>query len=135
MPIKTPNEISAAYYQFVDEFTQSDFEDEKLLGKFYTDFDIAGSMMRLLSKSYVRDAFSSELRIIDPFCGDGRLIISLLSELQDSDKLSSNHLFISVWDIDANAVDKAKSDIAQFCESAGLKYELDARQADAFVEY
>ena len=37
MPIKTPNEISAAYYQFVDEFTQSDFEDEKLLGKFYTD--------------------------------------------------------------------------------------------------
>lgn len=91
MPIKTPNEISAAYYQFVDEFTQSDFEDEKLLGKFYTDFDIAGSMMRLLSKSYVRDAFSSELRIIDPFCGDGRLIISLLSELQDSDKLSSNH--------------------------------------------
>ena len=47
MSIKTPNEISEAYYQFVDEFTQSDFEDEKLLGKFYTDYDIAGSMMRL----------------------------------------------------------------------------------------
>lgn len=77
MPIKTPNEISAAYYQFVDEFTQSDFEDEKLLGKFYTDYDIAGSMMRLLSKRYVCDTFSSELHIIDPFCGDGRLIISL----------------------------------------------------------
>ena len=76
MPIKTPNEISAAYYQFVDEFTQSDFEDEKLLGKFYTDYDIAGSMMRLLSKRYVCDTFSSELRIIDPFCGDGRLIIT-----------------------------------------------------------
>ena len=135
MPIKTPNEISAAYYQFVDEFTQSDFEDEKLLGKFYTDYDIAGSMMRLLSKRYVCDTFSSELHIIDPFCGDGRLIISLLTELRDSGKLLSNHLFISIWDIDANAVDKAKSDIAQFCESAGLKYELDARQADAFVEY
>lgn len=127
MPIKTPNEISAAYYQFVDEFTQSDFEDEKLLGKFYTDYDIAGSMMRLLSKRYVCDTFSSELHIIDPFCGDGRLIISLLTELRDSGKLLSNHLFISIWDIDANAVDKAKSDIAQFCESAGLKYELDYR--------
>ena len=88
MPIKTPNEISAAYYQFVDEFTQSDFEDEKLLGKFYTDYDIAGSMMRLVSNRYVCDTFSSELRIIDPFCGDGRLIISLISELQDSGKLS-----------------------------------------------
>ena len=91
--------------------------------------------MSLISKCYVCDTFFSELRIIDPFCGDGRLIISLLSELQDSGKLSSKHLFISIWDIDTNAVDKAKSDIAQFCESAGLKYELDARQADAFVEY
>lgn len=135
MPIKTPHEISAAYYQFVDEFTQSDFEDEKLLGKFYTDYDIAGSMMRLLSKHYVYDTLSSELRIIDPFCGDGRLIISLLSELRVSGKLSSNRLFISIWDIDANAVNTAKSDITQFCKSAGLKYELDARQADAFVEY
>lgn len=114
MPIKIPHEISSDYYQFVDEFTQSDFEDEKLLGKFYTDYDIAGSMMRLLSKRYVCDTFSSELRIIDPFCGDGRLIISLLSELQDSGKLSSKRLSISIWDIDANAVDKAKSDIAQF---------------------
>ena len=88
MPIKTPHEISSDYYQFVDEFTQSDFEDEKLLGKFYTDYDIAGSMMSLLSKRYVCDTFSSELRIIDPFCGDGRLIISLLSELQGSGKRS-----------------------------------------------
>ena len=47
MPIKTPHEISKDYYQFVDEFTQSDFEDEKILGKFYTDYDIAGSMMRM----------------------------------------------------------------------------------------
>lgn len=135
MPIKTPHEISSDYYQFVNEFTQSDFENEKLLGKFYTDFDIAGSMMRILSQHYVSDTFSSELRIIDPFCGDGRLIISLISELQDSGKLSSNCLFISIWDIDANAVDTAKSDIAQFCEAIGLKYEIDARQADAFVEY
>ena len=35
MPIKTPHEISKDYYQFVDEFTQSDFEDEKLVGKEY----------------------------------------------------------------------------------------------------
>ena len=46
MPFKTSHEISADYYQFVDEFTQSDFEDEKLLGKFYTDYDIAGRKKR-----------------------------------------------------------------------------------------
>ena len=135
MPIKTPLEISTDYYQFVDEFTQSDFEDEKLLGKFYTDYDIAQSMMRMLSQRYVYDTFASELRIIDPFCGDGRLIVSLLAELQKSGKLSSKRLYISIWDIDANAVNIAKSEIEQFCEFAGLKYELDARRVDAFVGY
>lgn len=132
--MKTPHEISADYYQFVDKFTQTAFEDEKLLGKFYTDYGIAESMVQTLSQYYVCDTFSSELRIIDPFCGDGRLILSLLSELQKSGKLLSNRLFISIWDIDAKAVNTAKSEIAQFCKSAKLKYNLDARQADAFVE-
>ena len=40
--IKTPHELSEEYYQFVDEFTQTDFEDEKLLGKFYTGARDAG---------------------------------------------------------------------------------------------
>lgn len=132
---KAPHELSEEYYQFVDAFTQTDFEDEKILGKFYTDSDIAASMMRVLSQYYVYDTFSSELRIIDPFCGDGRLIISLLSELRKAKRILSKRLLISIWDIDINAVNTAKCEIAQFCESAGLKYELDARQADAFVEY
>lgn len=46
MAIKTPHEISEDYYQFVNKFTQSDFEDEKLLGKFYTNYDIAGRSSR-----------------------------------------------------------------------------------------
>lgn len=75
---KAPHELSEEYYQFVDAFTQTDFEDEKILGKFYTDSDIAASMMRVLSQYYVYDTFSSELRIIDPFCGDGRLISDIL---------------------------------------------------------
>ncbi len=91
--------------------------------------------MQLLSQCYVCDTFSSELRIIDPFCGDGRLIISLLSELGKSGKLSSNRLFISAWDIDGSSVNTAKSEIAQFCKTAGLKFEIDARQVDSFVEY
>ncbi len=132
---KAPHELSEEYYQFVDAFTQTAFEDEKILGKFYTDIDIATSMMQVLSQHYVYDDFSSELRIIDPFCGDGRLIVSLLSELRKTKRLLSKRLIISIWDIDVDAVNTAKCEIAQFCESAGLKYELDAHQTDAFVEY
>ena len=41
MLLKAPRELSKEYYQFVDGFTKTDCEDEKLLGKFYTDYDIA----------------------------------------------------------------------------------------------
>ena len=134
MTNKAPREISEEYYQFVDSFTQTDFEEEKLFGKFYTNFDVAESMMQVLSRRYVCDDTSAELRIIDPFCGDGRLITALLSELQRSEKLSSKRLFISIWDIDASAVNTAKGEIARFCKSAGMDYEIDARRTDTFVE-
>ena len=81
MLTKTPQEISREYYQFAENFIQTDFEDEKFLGKFYTDYDIANKMMQILCKNYILNPFSSDIRIIDPFCGDGRLIISLLAEL------------------------------------------------------
>ena len=135
MEVKAPNEISKEYYQFVDEFTQTSFENEKILGKFYTDVGIATSMMQILCQHYVCNTFSSELRIIDPFCGDGRLIISLLSELLEKQQLRFTKLFISIWDVDEVAVSKAKYTIIKFCKQHNLKCEIDACQADAFVKY
>lgn len=132
---QTPHELSQEYYQFVNGFTQSDFESEKLLGKFYTDFDVAGNMVEALLNSYTFDRFTSSISIIDPFCGDGRLVIELLSHLFCRINQMKWHLVISVWDIDAVAVEKAKSTILTFCEEKGLLCEIDARIADAFVEY
>ena len=131
---KDPQKLSKKYYRFVDAFTRTDFEKDKILGRFYTDFDIAARMMQVLSQHCVWGTVPSELHMIDPFCGDGRLMISLLSELQKSGKLPCGRLVISVWDIDANAVDTAKREIARFCEAAGLICEIDARQEDTFIE-
>nr|WP_325216991.1 N-6 DNA methylase [uncultured Oscillibacter sp.] len=135
MLLKTPRELSKEYYQFVDGFTKTDFEDEKLLGKFYTDYGIAKSMIQILCQHYIFNPFSSQIRIIDPFCGDGRLVLTLLSELMKKDGFSHRSLFISIWDIDDSAVKAAEADIAAFCENMRLKYQIDSRKADAFVEY
>ena len=135
MLLKTPRELSKEYYQFVDGFTKTDFEDEKLLGKFYTDYDIAKGMIQILCQHYIFNPFSSQIRIIDPFCGDGRLVLTLLSELMKKDGFSHRSLFISIWDIDDSAVKVAEADIVAFCENMGLKYQIDSRKADAFVEY
>ncbi len=132
---KTPSDISREYYQFVDEFTKTDFEDEKILGKFYTDYGISVSMMKVIGQNHKADPFSSGIRIIDPFCGDGRLIITLLTELLNQNLIQRQSLFISVWDIDRNAVETATGEIEQLCQKYYLNYTIDAQIADAFVKY
>ena len=54
---KSPDELSRDYYQFVSEFTQTEFEDEKILGKFYTDIDITQNMIQLLTANYCSGSF------------------------------------------------------------------------------
>ena len=135
MPAKTSRERSEEYYQFIEKFAQTDYEREKLLGKFYTDYDIARSMMQVLCKCCTYGSLPLEIRIIDPFCGDGRLILSLLDELLKKGMISHKKVFISIWDIDDNAVKAAESKITDFCNISQLEFQIDARKADAFIEY
>lgn len=132
---KTPSELSKEYYQFVDGFTQSDFENEKILGQFYTDYDVAAGMEEEIADLFSVDPFTDAICIIDPFCGDGRLVVGLLSKLQEKKKLERKHIKVSIWDIDTSAVEKAKTDLLSFCDNNKLSIDIDARTADAFVEY
>ena len=132
---KTPYELSREYYHFVNNFIETDFEDEKILGKFYTDSVIAESMIQIIGNNLKKDRFVSTIRIIDPFCGDGRLIIKLLSELLRIRVLANNDIFVSVWDIDNKAVRIAEKEIRLFCKKNNILCKIDARVVDAFVEY
>lgn len=51
------------------------------------------------------------------------------------DVFSCKGLFMSVWDINDRAIKAVEADITTFCENMGLKYQIDSRKADAFVEY
>ncbi len=135
MQNKTPSELSREYYQFVNRFTQTSFEDEKLLGKFYTNYAIAESMVQTLVDNYIVDTFSSTIRIIDPFCGDGRLVVLLLAELYKRSISFNKKISITIWDIDCHAVEEAKHNIKVFCQENRLEYNIAASVADAFVEY
>lgn len=116
-------------------FTQTDFEDQKLLGKFYTDFKIAESIAEAIKENYIIDAFARDIKIIDPFCGDGRLIVALLSRLLATDLFSKRNIQISIWDIDPAAVKSASECVRSFCLKNDICCNLDAKVADAFVEY
>ncbi len=130
-----PIELSREYYKFIDAFSQTEYEDEKLLGKFYTDYSVADNMIDIVLENIEWEEYRKGIKVIDPFCGDGRLILSLLTSMKKRNLLNGITIYISIWDIDSNAVNYAKGIISTYCNDNGIIFELEARVSDAFVSY
>jgi len=128
---ETINSISSNYYSFVNRFSRSKYEDEKMLGKFYTNQFVCSS----LSASVVlalKQVHKKQICIIDPFCGDGRLVVSLMEEISKDSQLRSLSFSLFLWDIDNEAVTQAQANVSTFVGRAGLKASIIAEMHDAF---
>lgn len=125
--------FSNHYYKFIDDFAKTDYESSKLLGKFYTDFKVADEMIERVISAINSLNKNDVVNIIDPFCGDGRLIISLLKKLNNMNISQKYHIVI--WDVDNIALQQAKQSIMDFLNKTSLVYELTAEVTDAFVAY
>ena len=126
---------SEEYYHFIDSFSKTDFESEKLLGKFYTDYDTADDMCAEVV-SYLTDNHTQKnIKIIDPFCGDGRLITKLISRLSLEKNFDDTFLSITMWDIDKSAVQKAEENIHKCCIERTINCAVTSKVTDAFIEY
>lgn len=135
MQIEAAFSLSEEYYKFMSDFAQTSFEDDKLLGKFYTDFTVAKRMVETIVENVKLDVFSRDIKLIDPFCGDGRLISETIIQLIQKDIIHGRKLYISLWDIDEVAVNVAKQNVEEICNAYQLSYEIDAKKYDAFVGY
>lgn len=130
-----PIELSQKYYSFISTFSRTEYEDEKLLGKFYTDNTVADNMINTILENIEWKEYSNTIKVVDPFCGDGRLILMLLKRMQKQILFYGITVYISIWDIDSNAVNRAKEIISTYCKNIGIGFEIDARVLDAFVTY
>lgn len=125
--------FSNQYYEFVEKLVKNDFEDSKVLGKFYTDTTVAGRMVEeLLSKFKCRKEI---IRIIDPFCGDGRLVAVLLSHINLHEEYRDKDIQVVLWDIDQVAVEVARDNLDKIKNSLSLNVVIEAAKTDAFVDY
>lgn len=130
-----PDEISKKYYNFINNIVKTDFESEKVLGKYYTDLHMARHMVNIICSNLNINSIPECISIIDPFCGDGRLILMLLDKLRNNNLLSNKSVLISAWDIDEVALQKAKNTIIAFCNENKISAKMDFRITDAFVSY
>lgn len=103
---------------------------QRLTGRFYTHERVG----RAIAHDIVchMDSHLDELSIIDPFCGDGRLVCWLLEELAKKNQLPSNRLKVSVWDCDSHAVTSAVESLQAL--QLPVSIEIDSRVVDSFTE-
>ena len=127
--------FSNQYYEFVDGFAKSGFDNKKILGKFYTDENIAKRMIsEMLDKCQhliIRDC----IRIIDPFAGDGRLIKLFLEEIDKRQLFENRNLKVFLWDIDSEALEKAKKSLVELSKKISISIDFIFNKTDAFVVY
>lgn len=104
----------------------------RAMGRFYTPETLAEQ----LSHAVVEAAphfFDREIRVIDPFCGDGRLVVALLRDAVNSHSFRNGHFFVTLWDTDEAAVAEAKGKIKALARSKKLNVKVDARAHDSFL--
>ena len=124
--------FSKQYYDFVDRFVQSDFEDKKILGKFYTnEFVVKNLVQDILD---INQTKKEEISIIDPFAGDGRMIIRFLEELSKRQS-PIKKVSVEIWDIDKKAVSLALREIEEISKRLPYIVEVQEKVTDAFIEY
>jgi Alw26I/Eco31I/Esp3I family type II restriction m6 adenine DNA methyltransferase len=104
--------------------------DERSSGKFYTPKEIALPLIKQIFDSYdVKD--HSTVSIIDPFCGDGRLIKWVIEYLSNRDI----NLEVHLWDYDKYALDIAEKDILSLRKSCKNGFKFTTKKVDSFEEF
>lgn len=121
------------YYAFLKKrFSSNENNYSKLTGRFYTNKFIYTEMTETILSSLV---VALELRVIDPFCGDGRLVIHFIEEFLKSEKASeTKKIYVSLWDIDEDAVEQAKSGIMSIADkNTDISFLIDASVGDSLI--
>ncbi len=104
---------------------------KKSTGKFYTPIEIGKPLAKSVLKHFSLPKKTS-ISVIDPFCGDGRLVIWLLEALKEQNLC---HLNITLWDYDEFAVNQAKENVKKVADKFGLSFSVNSKRVDTFTEF
>ena len=124
-------EVSRDYREFmVGAFADTTRSRSKAIGQFLTPQPIFESMVKEAISALPRRAYPL-IRIIDPFCGDGRLLVAFLNELKASN-IEVGKVELFAWDIDQNILEIASESIAKASVETAFQISAQIELRDAF---
>lgn len=100
-------------------------------GRFYTHELIGRHLAEAVSSGF-RIGAKPAVSLVDPFCGDGRLLRWLLEALARKSNAKKTQWHIDLWDNDPVAVRKAEREVAETGARLGLKVAISAFRGDSF---
>ncbi|MFH2231693.1 MAG: Alw26I/Eco31I/Esp3I family type II restriction adenine-specific DNA-methyltransferase [Patescibacteria group bacterium] len=122
------------HVEIAEEFS-SQFQGKNLAqknsGKFYTPEAIAMPLLKQALAASKLHLKKEKIRIIDPFCGDGRLLRWILPLIQNLNSVLEVHL----WDYDEDAVAGAEAQIKVLGAKLNINFSLHPKKVDAFSEF
>lgn len=104
----------------------------RITGRFYTPALIADHLVRAVAEQ-LQGCTATKIRLIDPFCGDGRLVVAFLEQVTKMG-LTNKAWQISLWDCDSTALDTAQRLVQERIFSLGLNAKLVVVDCDTFEE-
>jgi Alw26I/Eco31I/Esp3I family type II restriction m6 adenine DNA methyltransferase len=104
----------------------------KTTGKFYTPKFIGERLVDTVLTLASRLQSDRKISIIDPFCGDGRLISWFLERASIYPEFLNRVWQIEIWDFDYEAVIQAEESIKKIAGSIGIEFTLSSSVHDSF---
>lgn len=104
---------------------------DRAAGRFYTPPLIGQRLARAALRASTTTG--QPIKVVDPFCGDGRLISWLLQSHAESSNGAIAPWSIDLWDSDPDAVYDAKQRVAEAARQAGVKATVTALVVDSFA--
>ena len=104
---------------------------DRASGRFYTPPLIGQRLARATLDAFPEG--STTVRVVDPFCGDGRLVAQLIASTAESPPRRRVKWQIELWDTDADAVYQARREVSVAAEQAGIDATIRALVVDTFA--
>lgn len=128
--------VSKPYYEQVHLIAESPDEQAKALGQFYTNSSVADKLAEGVASCLLkRGKILNEYAIVDPFCGDGRLITHFLKICSKLNMFTGVHFKVKICDVSEEAVQAAYNSIDAIAKELHINVDIEANRVDSYVYY
>jgi DNA (cytosine-5)-methyltransferase 1 len=104
----------------------------RALGKFYTHSFITNDLVDTIIRA-MHFGKMSKVRIVDPFCGDGRLLVAFVKRAYQLKQANDVTWHIAAWDCDPEALKLARKALNDLIKKTNINAELDIRIKDSLL--